>query len=75
MKRGHSNVVAEKTEPWVDKDTEPGIAKIPLGGGATAQTWQEFPPLALRKQEWEEIGQRMGWLKKRKPRRTEGANK
>jgi hypothetical protein len=68
MKRGHSNVKSEKTEPWNDKDTEPGIAKIPLGGGATIQTFRELPPLALRKEEWQEIGYRMGWLRKRKPR-------
>lgn len=62
MKRGHSNVSSEKTKPWVGKGIEPGIAKIPLGSGDTVQTWKELPPLALRKQEWEEIGRRMGWL-------------
>lgn len=63
MKRGHSNVHAEKTAPWPEP-TAPGIARIPLGGGATSQTWKEFPPLALRREEWEEIGKRMGWLAK-----------
>lgn len=63
MKRGHSNVESSRTRPWseVDPKVEEGIARIPLGGGATVSTWREFPPLAMRKEEWEQIGIKMGW--------------
>lgn len=63
MKRGHSNVEAEKTKPWseVDKDVNEGIARVPLSGGATYTNWRELPPLALRREEWEEIGRLMNW--------------
>ena len=63
MKRGHSNVHAEQTKPWHQPKPGDGqpYAKIPLVGGAQAVTTKELPPLALRKQEWEEIGRRMGW--------------
>lgn len=72
MKRGHSNVKPEKTAPWVDKYTEKadGIAKIPLCGGATFQTVNELPPLALRESEWRQIGEKMGWIR---PKRTKEA--
>jgi hypothetical protein len=64
MKRGHSNVESKKTVPWnkVDPKTDPGIARVPLSGGASIEGWRELPPLSLRKEEWEEIGKRMGWL-------------
>lgn len=60
MKRGHSNIDPTKARPW--KDT-PEKACIPLTGGASFQSSRELPPLALGKDEWEEVGLRMGWLK------------
>jgi hypothetical protein len=64
MKRGHSNVREHETVEWCKKDkaVTPGVARIPLNGGGTVQTWRELPPLALRVEEWQEIGRRMGWL-------------
>lgn len=64
MKRGYSNVQAEKTKPWheVEKGVEPGIARIPISGGSSPFTTRELPPLSLRRDEWEKIGRKMGWL-------------
>ena len=58
--RGHSNVHAEQTKPY---PTMPDKASIPLSGGATVYTVKELPPLALSREEWQEIGERMGWAK------------
>ncbi len=58
-KRGHSNVSACDTKRWPG-DIE--IAQIPLGGGASLQAWKALPPLALRREEWETIGRKMGWI-------------
>jgi hypothetical protein len=61
MKRGYSNVESEQTAPWPDV---PEAARIPIWGGAQVNTVKELPPLALRRDEWLEIGTRMGWLEK-----------
>lgn len=58
-KRGHSNVYPNQTQPY-SKDL-PEVAKIPLCGGASVSTVKTLPPLALREEEWREIGQRMNW--------------
>ena len=62
-KRGHSNADVKKVRPWheVDKQVEHGIARIPIMGGASPSSCHELPPLALRREEWEEIGRQMGW--------------
>jgi hypothetical protein len=67
MKRGHSNVKAALTRPWdqIDPKVDPGVARIPLFGGATIESTKELPPLALDHWDWEEIGRKMGWLKTR----------
>lgn len=62
MKRGHSNVNTDKMQRW---NTPPDCCKLSLGGGATARSWREFPPLALHRDEWEKIGRFMGWTLKR----------
>lgn len=59
MKRGHSNVDATHAEKW---DTPPDCCKLRLTGGATASTCRELPPLALHRDDWEQIGKFMGWL-------------
>lgn len=63
MKRGHSNVHADETQTWTN-DGRPNadVAKIPLEGGFTVYTVKELPPLALKREEWQTIGKRMGWL-------------
>ena len=61
--RGHSNLYANETEPY---PTNPDTASIPLIGGSRVDTCRPLPPLALRRQEWEEIGRIMGWLKVRR---------
>ena len=58
--RGHSNVYADETEPY---PTHPEKACVPLIGGSRVDTCRPLPPLALSREEWEEIGRRMGWLK------------
>ncbi len=64
MKGGHSNVEPKQTRQWsdLDKTVESGIARIPISGGVTAATTRDFPPLSLMKEEWLEIGRRMGWI-------------
>jgi hypothetical protein len=62
MKRGHSNVRSKETVPWPDL---PQAARIPLWGGASVATVKEFPPLALFRHEWQQIGEQMGWITKR----------
>jgi hypothetical protein len=57
-KRGHSNVAAGEITPWPDC---PDKARVPLCGGATAATVRDLPPLAIDREEWERIGQAMGW--------------
>lgn len=63
MKRGHSNVKVEQTTEWrtFDPECAPGVARIPISGGASVTSCREFPPLALRENEWREIGRKMGW--------------
>lgn len=65
---GHSNVYASEAEWW---NKEIGVARIPLVGGNVTvaekgrrdkRKWKALPPLALTKEEWEEIGRRLGWL-------------
>lgn len=72
MKRGHSNVRAEKTCSWetIDKKVDAGIARIPLDGGSSPSTCKELPPLALREEEWQEIGRRMGWFAEKQTKFT-----
>jgi len=62
MKKGHSNVDAKRTTTWPNADH--ACAAIPLCGGASYSSYKELPPLALHKDEWEEIGIRMGWMPK-----------
>lgn len=62
MKRGHSNIYPEQITTWPNL---PDVAKIPIAGGANVDTVKELPPLALRREEWQEIGERMGWAKYR----------
>lgn len=57
-KKGHANLHANKTKPDVDALE---VAMIPLEGGSTMDNWKELPPLALRLEEWQEIGKRMNW--------------
>lgn len=57
--RGHSNAYVEETEPYPDL---PQKACIPLVGGSRVDTCKPLPPLALDKEEWQEIGRRMGWI-------------
>lgn len=59
-KRGHSNVHAEQAEPHPNISDK---AMIPITGGASFHTVRPLPPLALSREEWETIGERMGWLK------------
>lgn len=59
MKRGHSNIYPNQTRPF--SADLPDVAKIPLCGGSSVFTVKELPPLALREEEWREIGQRMNW--------------
>lgn len=40
-------------------------AMIPLIGGAHVNTVRPLLPLALSRDEWQEIGERMGWAKYR----------
>lgn len=57
MARGHSNVRLENLT--TNKNT--GAAMIQIEGGATLSTVRELPPLALRREEWKQIGDRMNW--------------
>jgi hypothetical protein len=60
--RGHSNAYAEETEPY---PSNPSRASIPLAGGSTVYTCKPLPALSLSREEWEEIGRRMGWIRTR----------
>lgn len=62
MKQGHSNVDAKHTDQWRGVGDE--CARIPLSGGASFTSFKELPSLALHRDEWEEIGIRMGWIPK-----------
>lgn len=64
--RGHSNLYPDETVPC---DTCPEKASIPMVGGAYVWSCKPLPPLALSREEWEEIGRRMGWIGK-KPRKA-----
>lgn len=59
--RGHSNVHVDQTERYGDTDR----AMIPIESGATVYTVKPLPPLSLSREEWQEIGERMGWAKYR----------
>lgn len=61
--RGHSNVHAEQAQPHPRLGTDK--AMIPISGGASFNTVRPLPPLALSREEWQEIGERMGWAKYR----------
>lgn len=60
--RGHSNAHTDQTIPY---ETNPDRASIPIEGGATVFTVRPLPPLSLSREEWQEIGERMGWAKYR----------
>lgn len=62
LPRGHSNAYADEAEPWPDL---PEKARVPLSGGSRVDTCRALPPLALSREEWEEIGVRMGWRRRR----------
>lgn len=61
--RGHSNVYANETTQWPHPAEDK--ACVPLVGGARLETCRPLPPLALSREEWEEIGIRMGWRVRR----------
>ncbi len=63
MKRGHSNVIVERISKW---DTPDDCAKLPMCGGSTVYSCKDLPPLALHKDDWEKIGEYMGWIKPKK---------
>lgn len=65
--RGHSNVYPEETELATYKERGKvivieGVATIPMSGGSTVYSCKPLPPLALRRDEWETIGRKMGWI-------------
>jgi len=61
MKRGHSNVVyLSEMKPY---PTNPDRWLIQVEGGASVDRVKELPPLALSREEWENIGRRAGWMK------------
>ncbi len=57
MKRGHSNVYTKEITRQPN-----GKARIPISGGASVHGVKELPPLALDQEEWQEIGEAMGWI-------------
>jgi len=59
MAQGHSNV---RLEEFTTPPHCPEKAQIGLAGGASPQTCRSLPPLVLTREEWEEIGRKMGWL-------------
>lgn len=60
--RGHSNARVHEMQPH---PTAPDKASIPIEGGASVYTVKDLPPLTLSRDEWQEIGERMGWAKYR----------
>ena len=56
--KGHSNAHAESTYRHETTDA----AMVPIEGGASVYTVRPLPTLALRREEWETIGRKMGWL-------------
>lgn len=56
--RGHSNV---KLEGIRQHEVVSDAIMIPIEGGATLQTVRPLPTLALRRNEWKAIGDRMNW--------------
>lgn len=56
--RGHSNAYVDRTKPHPNV---PDKAMIPIVGGAQVHTVRDLPPLALSREEWKEIGERMKW--------------
>ncbi len=67
--RGHTNCFAEETTV----SEMSGKALIPIEGGASVLTVRAFPPLALGKSEWIEIGRRMGWIEGTRQRIVAGS--
>lgn len=61
--RGHSNVVNEPTPLSTSQ------VMVPISGGASIATYRRLPDLILSRQEWEDIGKAMGWLKPRSGKR------
>lgn len=58
MPRGHS--IAYPDQAVRDADI-PDIARVPIRGGSSLAHWRNLPTLALRRDEWEALGRRMGW--------------
>jgi hypothetical protein len=58
--RGHSNVHVSGISRY--SETSNDIAKIPIEGGVDVYSVTPLPPLALAREEWEKIGQAMGWV-------------
>lgn len=56
--RGHSNIQLEGIRQHERVDD---AAMIPITGGATLRTVRPLPTLALRREEWKQIGDRMNW--------------
>jgi hypothetical protein len=64
-RRGHSNIRGDShggLDIWTWPDGPAGVARVGIDGGASSATCRELPPLALRREEWEAIGRKMGWL-------------
>ena len=61
-KRGHSNLYANEAQPHPGNAS---IAIIRISGGASPYTIKDLPPLSLSRDEWQTIGERMGWTKYR----------
>jgi len=59
--RGHSNLHIDEIKRHENKEID--AAMIPIEGGASLHTVRPLPPLALRKEEWRKIGDRMDWWK------------
>lgn len=57
---GHSNAIVDQVQPISTSQ-----AMIPIHGGATVTTYRALPSLILSREEWQEIGERMGWARYR----------
>ena len=53
---GHSNVYCEEAERMDERRVI-----VPITGGADVTTCRRLPPLVLRREEWEKVGQVAGW--------------
>lgn len=64
MSKGHSNALLEQITQHPNKELD--AAMIPIHGGRDVYSTRDLPPLALRKEEWRMIGDRMDWWKSTK---------